>query len=238
MRRLVACVLFLAGLGAIGGPLPKIELQAIGENSYGIAGSGSDADVKALDEMLGDRQHPRRWKQAPALKILTSVMHYRAGSGVEYVAASEQLSESEMAELEKDLTAGLGVLTANTFERFSSVGRYSVPAGATANVGQPNHIVVGRFKGLREATKTLGLGGRRVRKDGSIMAGVIMLDSEYDRTNTLRNLLRTHELGHALGYNHVLSRASIMNVRIGTPLNDFDREAALIAFPHPMRASR
>ena len=81
--------------------------------------------------------------------------------------------------------------------------------------------------------KTLGFGGRRTRKDGTISAGAILLDSEFDRTSAKRRLLRTHELGHALGYNHVHARASIMNPQIGAEPNEFDRAAATIAFRAP-----
>jgi hypothetical protein len=60
-----------------------------------------------------------------------------------------------------------------------------------------------------------------------------MLDDDFDRTSDRRRLLRTHELGHALGYNHVKSRASIMNPGIGSEPNAFDHQAALIAFRSP-----
>jgi len=46
-----------------------------------------------------------------------------------------------------------------------------------------------------------------------------------------RRLLRTHELGHALGFNHVKSRVSIMNPRIGPEVTAFDRQVAMLAFP-------
>jgi len=60
-----------------------------------------------------------------------------------------------------------------------------------------------------------------------------VLDNEFDRTSELRRLLRTHELGHALGYNHVKSRVSIMNPRIGPELTDFDRQVVMLAFRRP-----
>ena len=81
--------------------------------------------------------------------------------------------------------------------------------------------------------KTLGFGGRRTRTDGTVTAGAILLDNEFDRSDAKRRLLRTHELGHALGYNHVRSRPSIMNPEIGPEPNAFDREAAVIAFRPP-----
>jgi predicted Zn-dependent protease len=46
----------------------------------------------------------------------------------------------------------------------------------------------------------------------------------------MRRLLRIHELGHALGYNHVKSRRSIMNPTLGSEPTDFDRRAAMVAF--------
>ena len=157
-------------------------------------------------------------------------MNYRPGNGSEYVATSERLSDSEIDEMVSDFTSALHVLSAGKFSEFASVDVLSVSPGSTANVAKPDHIVVGRFEGLRQATKAIGLGGRRTRKDRTIVAGLIILDSDYDRTSPNRHLLRTHELGHALGYNHVRSRKSIMNLHIGSPANAFDHEAALIAF--------
>ena len=58
-----------------------------------------------------------------------------------------------------------------------------------------------------------------------------MLDSEYDRTGgAMRRLLRIHELGHALGFNHVTSRPSVMNPTLGSEPTDLDKRVALIAF--------
>jgi len=61
----------------------------------------------------------------------------------------------------------------------------------------------------------------------------VFLDPRFDRTDARRRLLRIHELGHALGYNHVTRRPSIMNAMIGTEPTDFDRAAALVAFQRP-----
>ena len=187
--------------------------------------------------MLGSSTAPQRWRQAPKLTVLVSVMEYRPGGDVEYTAMQERLSDAEISELVGDLTDGLSILSANTFEQFSSVTREIVPAGAAASVSRPDQIVIARFSGLRHSVKTLGFGGRRSRRDGTITAGAILLDSEFDRTSVQRRLLRTHELGHALGYNHVYSRTSIMNPQIGTEPNEFDRGAATIAFRAPSVAA-
>jgi len=194
-----------------------------------LEGTGA-GDAQALQEMFGSSQGPQRWRRAPELTILVSVMEYRPGGDVEYIATSERLGEAEIAELIRDLTRGLAVLTADTFQQFSSIRYEVVPAGSATTVSRPDQIVAGRFNGLRRAVNTLGFGGRRARKDGTITAGAILLDRDFDAASASRRLLRTHELGHALGYNHVHARASIMNPRIGTEPNAFDREAALIAF--------
>ena len=210
-----------------------MNFDPLTESSVGPVDGQAAGDAQALQEMFGSSQGPQRWRRAPELTILVSVMEYRPGGDVEYVATSERLGEAEVAELIRDLTSGLAVLTADRFPQFSSIRYEFVPADTTATVSRPDQIVAGRFHGLRRAVRTLGFGGRRARKDGTITAGAILLDNEFDATSTSRRMLRTHELGHALGYNHVHARASIMNPRIGTEPNEFDRAAALIAFRAP-----
>jgi hypothetical protein len=94
---------------------------------------------------------------------------------------------------------------------------------------RPGQIVVARYNGVRDQLATIGFGGRSTR-GSTIRAGSIILDSDFDRASDTRHLLRMHELGHALGYNHVQSRASIMNPKIGSEVTSFDRAAARIAF--------
>jgi hypothetical protein len=58
-----------------------------------------------------------------------------------------------------------------------------------------------------------------------------MIDADFDRSNgPYRRALRSHELGHALGYNHVTARSSVMNADARTEPNDFDRTASRVAF--------
>jgi hypothetical protein len=158
-------------------------------------------------------------------------MDYKRGDPAEYPATSEVLSDADIDALVDDLTAGLATLTGNAFRSFSAVSRLRIPAGSIVRVTQPNRIVVGRYRDVQRYLNTIGLGGRASRADGTITAAAILLDADFDQTNAARRLLRTHELGHALGYNHVQSRPSIMNPRIGPEPTDFDRLAVSIAFP-------
>jgi hypothetical protein len=233
VRLLTVTIAIIAGLTAAFAQPPGLDLQALTANSTGTGDSHAAGDGQALDEMLGSFQAPQRWTRAPKLTVLVSVMEYQPGGDVRYMATEERVSDADVTELVLDLTDGLAILTANTFEQFSSVSREVVPVGATVRVSRPDQIVIGRFNGLRRSMKTLGFGGRRTRKDGTITAGAILLDNEFDRSDAKRRLLRTHELGHALGYNHVRSRPSIMNPEIGPAPNAFDREAAVIAFRSP-----
>jgi hypothetical protein len=61
----------------------------------------------------------------------------------------------------------------------------------------------------------------------------MFLDRDFDHDDVRRRLLRIHELGHALGYQHVTTRASIMNPAIGPDLTDTDRAGAVVAFQRP-----
>jgi len=191
-------------------------------------------DRYALDEMLrGDHEVALRWDRVPELVVLMPVMQYEKSQGTRYRATSERLTEGEAVELVADLTAALAVLTDNAFQGFAAVRHEPVAAGEVVDVMRPGQIVVARYNGVRDQLATIGFGGRSTR-GSTIRAGSIILDSDFDRTSDTRYLLRMHELGHALGYNHVQSRASIMNPKIGSEVTSFDRAAARIAF-HSLR---
>ncbi len=188
----------------------------------------------ALDEMLrGSKSVLQYWSAPPELVVLASVMDYRGSGGADSVATSELLSDEEADVLVADLTEALRELTDGRYTRFASIRREVLPVGARASISRPRHIVVGRYDGLQRESGRIGLGGRTALGDGRITAGAVLVDSDYDRTNGLRRLLRTHELGHALGYNHVQAATSIMNPSIGSELTAFDRMAIHLAFDRP-----
>jgi hypothetical protein len=191
---------------------------------------GSGVDIPALDEMLrGKEQRVLRWSEAPRLVVLMSVMNY-ADNGTPHVATDESLEAGEAEALVADLTDALAFLTGGTHTRFADVRLEIVPVGTSPHAAHRGDIIVGRYRGVRARLNTLGLGGRRWTSDGTITSGSILLDDEYDSTSGIRHLLRAHELGHVLGYNHVTSRSSIMNPQIGSEPTEFDRQAARIAF--------
>ena len=200
----------------------------------GTAAPRGDADERAG---LGSDDSPlrARWAGAPRLVVLKSVMDYRTESADEYPATGEVLSDDEAEELVGALTDALRLLTNGTVTAFSDV-RFETPAAGTmARIVRPGSVVVGRYRGIRELRRTIGFGGRVPGPERSISSAAVLLDSDFDRTSPQRQLLRTHELGHALGYDHIDSRPSIMNSRLGSAPTDLDRELARRAFPGATR---
>jgi len=190
-------------------------------------------DLVAFDQMFrGGNGGLQRWTTAPSLVVLTTVMTYANGlsAGDEYYATSEQLTDAETTELIDHLTEALALLTGNTFTRFASVERESASSGAKVNTLRTGKIVVGRYRNIRALVNTIGFGRWGTDDSGQVTGGAVYLDRDFDKTNEARRLLRTHELGHALGYAHVTARPSIMNPSIGAEPTAFDRQGAVIAF--------
>jgi len=132
----------------------------------------------------------------------------------------------------RDLTDALATLSANTYTSFAQVTRESTAAGSRASTARNGVIVVGRYRDLKTKNNIVGYGRWAEREDGAIVGGAVFLDSIYDAGRD-KKLLRTHELGHALGYKHLTSRPSIMNPVLGYDVTDFDRQGAAIAFQRP-----
>lgn len=208
-----------------------IAIPCSAQSSGSAHGGFEGADAQAFDELvLGSKRRSATWAQAPELVVLMSEMQYRAGESKTYLATPERLPDDEVNQLIDDLSTALAVLTDGVFTTFASVRRELVEEGTATDMLRPGAIVVGRFRGVKHATHSIGFGGRTVNPTGTITSGAMMLDADYDRASSARRLLRTHELGHALGYNHVVSRSSVMNARIGADFTDFDRKAATVAF--------
>jgi hypothetical protein len=196
----------------------------------------SSFDLRAFDEMFRtSNTQLQRWTSRPTLVILASIMEFQANeSGQIYTATGEQLTDDDVTLLRAHLTEGLALLTGNAFTSFASVAVERPVAGTRVNTLRAGHIVIGRYTGIVSLAKTIGYGLWSERPDGSITGGAMYLDRDFDRDDTRRRLLRIHELGHALGYQHVESRTSIMNPTIGPEPTEFDRAGAIIAFERPV----
>jgi hypothetical protein len=192
-------------------------------------------DLQAFNEMFrGNNNRLQRWMERPSLVVLASVMKYVNGVRDEYEATSEQLSDEETAAFVSHLNEGLALLTGGTYTSFASVNIERPKPGEQVNVRRGRTIVAGRYVGIYTFAKTIGYGTWAEEADGTVVGGAMWLDRDFDRDNAMRRLLRIHELGHALGYNHVTTRTSVMNPYVGPEPTDFDRAGAVIAFQRPV----
>ena len=231
-------------MGSISTYPAVVDGPSVVERSTRMAANGSRArvsmipssfDLRAFDEMFRtSNAQLQRWTSRPALVILAAVMDYRTTSDQTYSATGEQLSDVELEQLRAHLTEGLAFLTGNTYTSFASVEIERPAGGARVNTLRAGQIVVGRYNGVTNISKTIGYGMWSEQPDGSIAGGAMYLDRNFDKDDDRRRLLRIHELGHALGYQHVESRISIMNPSIGPEPTEFDRGGAIIAFARPV----
>jgi hypothetical protein len=190
-------------------------------------------DLRAFDEMFRMPQL-RRWTAAPPLLIEARTLQFTDINMMDAVALADVMPEAEANGLVGDFTWALPQLTGNTFDTFAAVTRQEAAEGARVNLLNDDVITVARVVGLTAATGFWGYGRWRFQSDGRVVAGLVMLDRDFDRSGSaFTRSLRAHELGHALGYQHVTVRASVMNSQARTEPNDFDRDAARIAFQRP-----
>ena len=192
-------------------------------------------DLAAFDEMVrGSNRRLRRWTTRPALVIVGTVMKFSPGRTDRFEALGERLTSEEVTALTNDLNEGLALLTGGAFTSFASVQVEWPAAGEQIAAQRNGTIVAGRHSGLENLAQALGLGNWAEQPDGSVVGGTMWLDRDFDRNDARRRLVRIHELGHALGYDHVTVRTSIMNPSLGPSPTDFDRAAAVVAFQRPV----
>lgn len=192
-------------------------------------------DLAAFDEMFrASNSRLQRWTTRPSLVVIATVMKYNAGSTERFEASTDRLTDAEVTALVSNLKEGLALLTAGTYATFTSVDIEHPASGETVNVRRVGKIVVGRYLGIRTDAQTIGYGDWAEQPDGTVVGGTMWLDRDFDRDDSRRRLLRIHELGHALGYNHVTARTSIMNPVIGPEPTSFDHDGSSIAFQRPV----
>jgi len=194
----------------------------------------SGFDLRAFDEMARTQNSRlQRWTTQPRLVVLTTAMRFTSMGSTSFPATGEQLTEAEVDGIISDVTGALALLTNGTWTEFTSVHRESAADGAMVETLRTGMIVIGRYKGVQALANTIGWGRWAEQGDGSVYGGAVYLDRDFDTNDDRRRLLRTHEMGHALGYTHVTSRESIMNPSVGPEPTTFDRQAARIAYDRP-----
>jgi hypothetical protein len=190
-------------------------------------------DLRAFDEMCRGSQL-LRWTAPPPLTIERRTLQFTSTGASTFTALSGSLTDAEVGQLEGDLTWALPPLTGSRFETFGDVVVQESAPGATVPFLVSGRITVARFDGLTAATGFWGFSRWQFRSTGEVIGATIMLDANFETSGSpFRRSLRAHELGHALGYNHVTVRPSVMNSNARTEPNAFDREATQIVYQRP-----
>ena len=190
-------------------------------------------DLRAFDEMF---RLPMllRWTTQPPLLVDTQAGQFTDVNAPDAMALNDEMSDDQYALLIADLSWALPQLTGGAFGTFASVTRQSSTPDSIIHLLNDGSITVVRLVGLAAVTGFWGYARWQFRDNGEIRAGLVMLDRDFDRSNSpFRRSLRTHEFGHALGYQHVATRPSFMNTSATLEPTDWDRDACRIAFQRP-----
>jgi len=187
-------------------------------------------DLHAFDEMFR-RPELRRWREAPRLIVERRPVDFAGEDMVAGTASGSPMTDVEVGSLVTDLTWALPQLSGGRFQRFAQIDLRATGDGADAHLLNDDAITVARARGLADATGFWGFARWRYEPDGTVTGGLILLDADFDAgSSPYKRALRAHELGHALGYQHVASRPSVMNISAHVEPTDFDRQACEIAF--------
>ena len=180
----------------------------------------------------------KRWLNPPALVVETSFLDHAASfepaSGFpkeSSIATDQQLAPGDTDALVGQLTAALARVSGGAFVGFSSVATQTTAPGAVVTRDAIGVITVARYTSSQRPCR--GYAGFGYFDDFEIASSYVFLQLCATQLpgEVSPELVLTHELGHALGYGHVLSPvASIMAPTINADVTDFDRQAAAIFF--------
>jgi len=190
----------------------------------------SGFDLAAFDEMFRSPEL-LRWTSAPPLRIELRVLQITDVEASTGTATAETLSDADANTLQGDLEWALPQFTGGTFQAFAGVARQLSTEGSSVTLLNTGQITVARVEGLAEMTGYWGYGRWQYRDDGVVTGGLMLIDAAFERSNSpYARSLHAHELGHALGCQHVASRPSVMNIDARLEPTPFDRDAGRIAF--------
>jgi hypothetical protein len=191
-------------------------------------------DLAAFDQMFRSSGALHRWTSSPKVVVQNRVLQFTNITDADYTALGTVMPDADATSILADLTWVLPQLTGNAFGQLGDEQRETASEGDRVHVSRQGLIVVARYEGLTMATGFWGYTRWSWNGAGEMTAGIIMLDRGFDTSSSpFKRSLRAHEFGHALGYNHVTGRASVMNSAATIEPNAFDRDGAKFAFQRP-----
>lgn len=188
-------------------------------------------DLRSFDEMFRARGGLHRWVEAPRLVVQRRVLVFTNTTDMKYTATADLMSEEDANQLIDDLSRALPQLTGNSFAAFAHVDIEVAEEGDAVAIARDGVIVVARYQGLSSKLNAWGYGRWAWNGAGQVRVGAVMIDNDFEQSGSPhRRSLRAHELGHALGYDHVSNDSSVMNISGRIEPTAFDLEATSIAF--------
>lgn len=170
-----------------------------------------------------------RWSVAPALIVETSLV---GAPTAQNVALAEQVSSGLVTSLIDRLTQALPQLTGSTFSSFASVTRQTTAEGKAIEMYANGAITVAWY--TTRTTGQCGIGGPAYNAATfDVIGGAVWLDFVCNTTDASTDAVKVHEMGHALGYDHVTTTASVMQPTCCSEITSFDRDATTIVFRRP-----
>jgi hypothetical protein len=174
----------------------------------------------------------RRWTTNPSLIVLRNVVEY---DGVNYVplVTDRQVSEADFNCMLDGVQHAIAPMSDSTltFKKVDVVSplvgsRFSIPGTAEGT------IVVATARGVLANGRASAFGGAQ---PDVLVRGVVWITADnLSLCGSTAARVFPHELGHALGYQHVTLEPSVMSgIDPTSALTPFDREALRIIYQRP-----
>jgi hypothetical protein len=195
---------------------------------------GQTFDLQAFDQMCRSSGAIVRWVQTPAIVVQTRVLGVEGDDDTTFPATGSVVSDADLSAWLADFAWAIPQLSGQAMTRFANESRETAAEGARVDLARTGRIVVARVQGLAAERGAIGLTRWAWNGANEIQVAVILLDADFDTSAAdFKRSVRAHELGHALGFGHVTSRASVMNLAGRLEPNAFDLAAGKIAFRRP-----
>ena len=174
----------------------------------------------------------RRWTQDPSLIVLTNVVEY---DGVAYtpLVTDRRVPEADFGCLLDGVQGAIAPMSDNVMT-FKKIDVMSPPAGSRFSIPGTTEgtIVLAVARGLSANGRASAFAGIQPEV---LVRGVVWVSADnLPLCGSTAARVYPHELGHALGYQHVTLEASVMSgIQPTSALTAFDRDAIRIVYQRP-----
>ncbi|GMV23678.1 MAG: hypothetical protein AMXMBFR57_36270 [Acidimicrobiia bacterium] len=196
---------------------------------------GADAEIDLIPasfdldafNQIARQPATKRWMTPPVVVVEQRVLQFDALDKTSWTPTATVKDAGYVQGLMSDLSAGLVELTGGVIPSFERQDTRTSPGDAPIPITVSNQITVFWVEGLARHSGYDGY-ARWEYRNWVLTGGVILLDVDADRGSASR-WLRFHELGHTLGFTHVVSRPSLM-APSAQPMTEFDRHAGRLLY--------